>query len=262
MKKTLLWVAAMALWATSAIANGVNNKIEVVVHRGANHIAPENTVESAFAALDNGADWMELDVRMSKDSVFYNLHDGRLDRTTNGEGWIDHWLSEDIDTLDAGIWFSARFAGAKVPTITHMLDTLKGKCNFFFDVKPGTPIKRFVRMLREKGINPDNSFFWFADTCMLKEFVVEAPEMKIKVNASDVARIEFWKRMCRPSYIEIHVDVITPELKRYCRENGIKIMAAIQEASEDEYLRAIELKPDLVNLDMPELFARLLRAKK
>ena len=58
--------------------------IEVVVHRGANYLAPENTVPSALKALEHGATWVELDVRKSKDGVLYNLHDETLDRTTDG----------------------------------------------------------------------------------------------------------------------------------------------------------------------------------
>lgn len=45
------------------------DSIEIVVHRGANHIAPENTIPSALAALKHGAGWIEVDVRKSKDNI-------------------------------------------------------------------------------------------------------------------------------------------------------------------------------------------------
>ena len=47
------------------------DSIEIVVHRGANHIAPENTIPSALAALEHGAGWIEVDVRKSKDNILY-----------------------------------------------------------------------------------------------------------------------------------------------------------------------------------------------
>ena len=71
------------------------DSIEIVVHRGANHIAPENTIPSALAALKHGAGWIEVDVRKSKDNILYNLHDETLDRTTNGKGPIQDMLSKD-----------------------------------------------------------------------------------------------------------------------------------------------------------------------
>lgn len=236
----------------------VEKNIEIVVHRGANHLAPENTIASALAAIEQGAQWVELDVRMSRDSVFYNLHDDTLGRTTNGSGPIGQWLSADIDTLDAGSWFSPRFAGERVPTIEQMIDTLQGQCNFFFDVKRGTPIPQFVFMLRGKGINAGNSFYWFADTAMLREFVALAPDMKIKVNANSPEDVERWKAFCHPAYIETAFDHITPELLDYCHSQDIKVMAAIQEASDSDYQRAIDIAPDLVNIDKPELFSRLM----
>lgn len=71
-------------------------------HRGAATIAPENTMASVDSCIKYGVGNIECDVCISKDSVFYVLHDSTLDRTTNGTGAISQWLSTDIDTLDAG----------------------------------------------------------------------------------------------------------------------------------------------------------------
>ena len=108
--------------------------IEVVVHRGANDLAPENTMPSADSALAHGATWIEVDVRTSKDGVMYNLHDETLDRTTDGSGNIGERTSDYIDRLDAGSWYDeTRFKGLHVPTIEAMLEGLKGRANVFFD---------------------------------------------------------------------------------------------------------------------------------
>ena len=93
---------------------------------------------------------------------------------------------------------------------------------------------------------------------MLKEFVRLAPEMKIKVNASDIARLQYWMTVCRPSVVEINPEQITPEFKAFCKTNGIRIMAAIQNGTEEAYRTAIQKEPDLVNLDQPELFEKVL----
>ena len=235
--------------------------IEVVVHRGANHLAPENTVASAFAALRNGATWIEVDVRRSKDSVLFNMHDPTLNRTTNGTGYIAERSSEYIKKLDAGAWFGKDYAGTHVPTIAEMLDSLQGKAQVFFDVKSDTPIPQLVKMVRAKGF-ADKSFFWFGDSAMLKEFIALAPEMKIKVNASDVAGIKRWMRVCKPSYIEIDARHITDSVRLFCHSNGIRIMAAIQGSGAEAYREAIYRQPDLVNLDRPELFMQILDSMK
>lgn len=261
---TVMFVAGLAgMGYANPAAQGrpSSEDIEVVVHRGANFLAPENTLPSARAALKYGAEWIELDVRKSKDGVLYNLHDETLDRTTDGHGPIHLVTSSEIERLDAGSWFGPAFRGLKVPRIETMLDSLKGKANVFFDVKKGTPVADLVKLVRAKGFEK-NSFFWFADAKMVPEFVKLAPEMKIKVNASDIEGIKKWQAVCRPSYVEIEPENITKNLVNYCHKNGILVMAAIQNGNEETYKKAIQAQPDLVNIDQPELWARVVAESK
>ena len=233
-------------------------QIDIVVHRGANALAPENTWESAKAALDYGAKWIEVDVRKSKDGVLFNLHDETLDRTTNGKGLLSDMLSENVRKLDAGSWMGPQFAGLHVPTIAEMLDSLQGKAYVFFDVKRGTPIPALVSLVREKGF-ADKSFFWFGDEGMLREFISLAPEMKIKVNAGDIQRLKYWQDICTPSYVEIAPEKITDKFRSYCHQHGIKVMAACQEDDTSQFQLVIDKQADLVNLDRPEVFLPLLQ---
>lgn len=261
---TVMFVAGLAgMGYANPAAQGrpSSEDIEVVVHRGANFLAPENTLPSARAALKYGAEWIELDVRKSKDGVLYNLHDETLDRTTDGHGPIHLVTSSEIERLDAGSWFGPAFRGLKVPRIETMLDSLKGKANVFFDVKKGTPVADLVKLVRAKGFEK-NSFFWFADAKMVPEFVKLAPEMKIKVNVSDIEGIKKWQAVCRPSYVEIEPENITKNLVNYCHKNGILVMAAIQNGNEETYKKAIQVQPDLVNIDQPELWARVVAESK
>jgi len=245
---------SLFFWAVTAVAA---QNIEMVVHRGANALAPENTVASAYAALEHGAKWIEVDVRKSKDGVLFNLHDETLERTTNGKGRLADINSDEVARLDAGSWFSPKYAGLHVPTIAEMLDSLKGKANVFFDVKRGTPIPELVSLVREKGF-ADKSFFWFADEQMLREFVTLAPDMKIKVNAKDISRLKYWQSVCKPSYVEIAPELITGKFRRYCHRHGILVMAACQEDDTSQFQLVIRKKADLVNLDRPEVFQSLI----
>lgn len=266
MKKTLL-LSLLITTATLVAAQGDkhgNGGIEVVVHRGANFLAPENTLASADSALQHGATWIEVDVRPNKEGQLYNLHDPKVDRTTDGNGLLMDKSSEEIARLDAGSWFGSKFRGTRIPTIAAMLDHLKGRANVFFDVKPGVPVSSLISLVRQKGYER-NSFFWFGDSLMLKEFVRLAPELKIKVNARSVAEIQRWMSVCHPSYIEIAPADITDDIRKFCHKHGIKIMAAVQGAGEQVYREAILRRPDLVNIDRPELFSPLqatLKGKK
>ena len=248
---------AVSLLVSATLSAAAQNPIEIVVHRGANALAPENTIASADSALKYGAEWIEVDVRKSKDSVLFNLHDETLDRTTNGSGRLADMPSEEVSRLDAGSWFSEKYKDTHVPTIAEMLDSLQGRAKVFFDVKCGTPIPTLVSLVREKGF-ARKSFFWFGDEGMLREFIALAPEMKVKVNAADIQRLKYWQTVCTPSYVEIAPEKITDEFRSYCHQHGIRVMAACQEDDTSQFQLCIDRKADLVNLDRPEAFLPLL----
>ena len=78
-------------------------KLPIIIgHRGAAAYAPENTLDSIKTASDMGAKWVELDVKLTKDSVPIIFHDDNLDRTTNGHGPVAAASYADISNLEAG----------------------------------------------------------------------------------------------------------------------------------------------------------------
>lgn len=97
----------------------------IIGHRGVAAYAPENTLEGIHAAADMGVEWVEFDVKLTKDSVPILMHDETLDRTTNGGmRLVTETAYEDIKQLEAGSWFADSFAGIKVPTLEEAIDVL------------------------------------------------------------------------------------------------------------------------------------------
>lgn len=103
---------------------------QIIGHRGAADYAPENTLESLHTAADMGAEWVEFDVKLSKDGVPVLFHDDTLERTTNGSGPLAALDYADLEDLDAGHWFGDSFTGAKIPTLEEAVDVLldRGLC--------------------------------------------------------------------------------------------------------------------------------------
>lgn len=103
----------------------------LIGHRGYSAIAPENTLPSFQMALDAGAKLVELDYHESDDGVPVVIHDHILDRTTNArKKWrkrrikVSSKTAAEIQTLDAGSWFDAKFSGTKVPTLAEALELI------------------------------------------------------------------------------------------------------------------------------------------
>jgi glycerophosphoryl diester phosphodiesterase len=101
----------------------------IIGHRGASGLAPENTLPSFDLALEQGAEALELDVRLDADGVPVVLHDPTVDRTTNGNGAIGALSAKAISGLDAGARFTAdggrtfpyRGQSVGIPTLAQVL---------------------------------------------------------------------------------------------------------------------------------------------
>ena len=79
MKKKYLLILAIGLLIASC--TGQEQRLEIVVHRGANKLAPENTMAATKKCIELGVEYVEIDVRESKDGLLYILYDKTLDRT-------------------------------------------------------------------------------------------------------------------------------------------------------------------------------------
>jgi glycerophosphoryl diester phosphodiesterase len=96
----------------------------IIAHRGSSGCAPENTLAAFRRAIADGADGIELDVRMTKDGELIILHDQRVNRTTNGRGKVSNLTSAEIQQLDAGSWYAKQFAGERIPTLRAVFELL------------------------------------------------------------------------------------------------------------------------------------------
>ncbi len=111
-----------------------SEKVDVIAHRGEHIECPENTLPGIEKAIALGADWVEIDVRTSKDGAFVLMHDAGVERTTGGKGQVVDLTLEEIRRLDAGS-MKPGFAGTKVPTLDEALRGMRGRCGVYLDAK-------------------------------------------------------------------------------------------------------------------------------
>lgn len=100
-------------------------KTKIFAHRGSAGTHPENTMAAFKEALKVGADGIELDVQLTKDNRLVVIHDGSVDRTTNGKGNVRDFTLKEIQKLSAGSWFSSKYKKEKIPLLTDVLVWIK-----------------------------------------------------------------------------------------------------------------------------------------
>ncbi|MCM3651938.1 glycerophosphodiester phosphodiesterase [Metabacillus litoralis] len=116
-------------------ANLNKPSILVVAHRGASGYAPENTMVAFKKALELKADFIELDVQMTKDNVLVVIHDSNVARTTNGTGEVREFSYKELKMLDTGLWFNRKFSGQRIPTLQEVITEFRGKMGLLIEIK-------------------------------------------------------------------------------------------------------------------------------
>jgi glycerophosphoryl diester phosphodiesterase len=110
---------------------------KIIGHRGVAAYAPENTLAGIAAAAEMGVDWVELDVKLTKDQIPIIFHDDDLERTTNGYGPVMLKTYEDLRDLDCGSLFGDSFSSCRIPTLEEAVDEiLKHGLGLNLEIKP------------------------------------------------------------------------------------------------------------------------------
>lgn len=100
---------------------------QIIAHRGASQLAPENTMPAFNLAYHQGAEAIEADVRLTKDNIPIIIHDKHLKRTTNGIGYVKDLTFHQLKKIDAGSYFSAQFKNARIVPLKELLQWIKNK---------------------------------------------------------------------------------------------------------------------------------------
>jgi glycerophosphoryl diester phosphodiesterase len=96
-------------------------------HRGAAGHAPENTLQAIEAGIRLGADLVEIDVQRTRDGQLVVIHDKRVDRTTNGSGWVCEMTLAGLRALDAG-------EGGRIPTLAEVVELARGRVGLMVEL--------------------------------------------------------------------------------------------------------------------------------
>ena len=106
--------------------------MKITTHRGASFLEPENTIKAIERAIQVGADFVEVDVRMSKDNQLVIMHDPDINRTTDGNGLVKDYTLPELKKFDAG-------EGEPILTLDEVIECVKNRIGLVIEIKePGT----------------------------------------------------------------------------------------------------------------------------
>jgi len=232
---------------------------EIVCHRGACKIAPENTLPAAQAAWSAGFDYVEIDVRETSDGDLVVLHDADLTRTTNGAGPVAETAADELEGLDAGSWFDAFFEATGIPLLEEVTDLaakLSGK--LYVELKQADPVRTAETVLRR--LAPEDVFFWSWNQACLHQIRRAFPEARLMARPQDFDSLKDCLEAFDADIIEFNSQNAEADSLAEIRRAGRKVMIAYMGRDPSEIDRLLLLEPDLFNVNEPFQVARRLGA--
>lgn len=134
-------------------------------HRGYALLFPENTLVAVTGAFDRGAEGVEVDVILSRDTVPVVIHDDTLERTTNGRGRVDAHTADELRTLDACSWKGATWTPCHVPMLVEVLEAAAGRGTLLLDLKgpwPDAQLRKLLQLTRDAGMRDSVTIISFS----------------------------------------------------------------------------------------------------
>ena len=119
----------------TSLADDILYEVQITAHRGSSQSAPENTIPALMAAVDELADYAEIDVQETRDGVLVLFHDGTLRRLSGDRRSIREMTYEELEEVDVGGWFSEEFVGTRIPTLLEALEFSRGRLKLNIEIK-------------------------------------------------------------------------------------------------------------------------------
>ena len=126
---------ANVIYSGASTAVSSLSSVQICAHRGSSVRAPENTLEAVELAIEEMADYVEIDVQLTKDKEVVLMHDSSLERTTGEKKNVWEMTLEEIQTLDAGSWHSEEYVETRIPTLEDVLKVCKGEITINIEIK-------------------------------------------------------------------------------------------------------------------------------
>jgi len=243
------------------------NYVMVAAHRSAHNGYPENSLSALKHAIEIGVDIAELDVKVTKDSVVVLMHDGKIDRTTNGKGDPESYTLAELKKFRLKMP-DGTVTDETIPTFEDFLKIAKGKILVDIDIKT-SHLKPVVDAV--KRTQTQNQVFYFDnDYDALKQVGRMDPTSMFMPRAYDAKMADSALKVFHPKVVHIDESFYTPEVTNLIRRNNARIW--INALGEPDFLirkgetgkamtQLLQHGANVIQTDQPEKMLEYLRAK-
>lgn len=228
-------------------------KLAVIAHRGNHTKVPENTLAAIKAAIKSKADYVEVDLRTTKDGHLVILHDATVDRMTNGTGNVSDLTLQEISRLKVGDKNKPTRKTYRIPEFREVLKAARGKINIYLDFK-AADVAATYRQIQEAEME-GQVVVYVNKIPLYKEWRKIAPGIPLITSVIDeVKNKDQLSFFLSQGTIEVLDNVYDREMVTTANDNGVAVWLDVESEQEgpDDWNKALQLGIQGVQTDHPD----------
>lgn len=244
--------------------NSASKNVLVASHRAVHHQHPENSLAAIREGIRLGIDIVEIDVKVSKDGIPMLMHDGKIDRTTNGKGDLEEQNFEALRKLNLVVKGSV--TSEKIPTLEEALVLAKGKILVDLDLKTSS-IDEVMEVVKKTG-SLSNVFFFDSDYAILDQVDKSDKKFMLMPRAYSYAMADSALTKFEPEVVHIDAKFYTQEVTNLIKKGKARIWinalggpdAEVRKGNAKQSLTELTKNgANIIQTDEPEIMLKTLR---
>lgn len=243
----------------------LKHKFIVAAHRGDHVIYPENTLAAYQEAIKNEADYVEIDLRTTKDGQLVSMHDGSVTRTTDGKGYIKDFTFDELLMLNIKNKDTTRKETLKIPTFDQILSLCKDRIYIYLDFKAADPDQAF-QVIKKHGMEKQ-VLVYINSTTQFTGWRKTAPKMPLMLSLPDsvksVAGMDSFISKAHPDILDGSYNQYTNDMVALAAKYHIPVWPDIQSAGEGpaDWNKALDKGLMGLQTDHPAALVKFLKEK-
>lgn len=271
-QKLVVWVALLHLvfvnetsFAQSKFVKPKNGNTYVIAHRGAHNGIPENTLAAYQKAIDLGCDFVEIDIRTTKDNKFVSIHNSTIDAYVDDKvGKVKDFTIKELLKLDLGSKIGKEWKNTRIPIFEDILKLCQGKIGIYLDLKDADPIA-LIKIIKKYKM--EESIVWYLPSSAKRLL------MDIKTNCStcmimpDPGQEENIKRVLdvfEPKFLASDMGNISNSYIEQAHKKQVKVFVDDDEDNpnkwQQEWKTLLDMSVDGIQTDQPEALISFIKS--
>ena len=239
------------------------NGIYVVAHRGAHNGIPENSLAAYQKAIDLGCDYVEIDIRTSKDGRFVSIHNSTVDEYVKGsKGKVSELNLAELRSLDIGVNYGPELQDTKIPTFDEILELCRGRIGIYLDLK-AAPVTQLVDIIKKYRM--EKEIIWYisaSDTNDIDELTTCCPDCLLMPDPGAEKNIKTVTSKVQPCILATDMDQLSEKFVATAHQCKTIVISDEKDGTEAEWRQMLEWKTDGIQSDDPGELISFLKSRK